>query len=187
MPHFDGTLNFDTSIDTTNVKKGLKTISELAKQGASSLSKLTLKGLETSAKTTITSLSKLGSIGFSEVTNSLATATADMTGLGLATTKVVSSALDVGKSFDSAMSQIIATAGITKDTMVEVNGQTVNAYDTLSNKAKELGASTQFSASEVAEAFNYMAIAGWDVEKQLGSIDGVLDLAAASGLDWRNG
>lgn len=80
--------------------------------------------------------------------------------------------INVGKQFDSSMSQVAAVSGATGD-----------EYDKLREKAKEMGANTKFSASETADAFNYMAMAGWKTEDMLGGIDGVLNLAAASGSD----
>ena len=50
-------------------------------------------------------------------------------------------------------------------------------------KAKEMGATTKFTAAESAEAFNYMAMAGWNAEQMMGGIEGILNLAAASGED----
>lgn len=80
--------------------------------------------------------------------------------------------INVGKQFDSSMSQVAA-----------VSGATGKEYDQLRDKAKEMGANTKFSASEAADAFNYMAMAGWKTEDMLGGIEGVLNLAAASGSD----
>lgn len=78
----------------------------------------------------------------------------------------------LGASFDSAMSQVEAVSGATGDEI-----------DVLREKAKEMGATTKFTASEAADAFNYMAMAGWKTEEMLGGIDGILNLAAASGAD----
>lgn len=83
--------------------------------------------------------------------------------------------LSVGSSFESSMSNVEA-----------LSGATGSALDSLESKAKELGASTKFSASEVADAFGYMALAGWDTNQMLDGISGVLDLAAASGMDLAN-
>ena len=181
--HFDGSLNFDTKIDTSGITNGLKKISELAKQGQKTLSKLTLDGLKTSGEKALEVISKIANIGLSSLTTSISTATAGLTAFTGGMGALVGKSVEVGKDFDSSMSQVLATMGKTKDSMSTLNGEQINIYDTLNQKAKELGASTQFSASEVADAFNYMALAGWDVEKQLGSIDGILDLSAASGLE----
>lgn len=181
--HFDGSLKFDTKIDTSGIITGLKKISELAKRGEQALAKLTLEGLKKSSEKTLAVLSKIASIGLGSLNASITTATTGLTALTGGMGALVGKSVEVGKSFESSMSQVLATMGKTKDSMATLNGQKVNIYDTLNQKAKELGASTQFSASEVADAFNYMALAGWGVEKQLGSIDGILDLSAASGLE----
>ena len=181
--HFDGSLKFDTKIDTSNIITGLKKISELAKRGEQALAKLTLEGLKKSSEKTLAVLSKIASIGLGSLNASINTATAGLTALTGGMGALVGKSVEVGKDFESSMSQVLATMGKTKDSMATLNGQKVNIYDTLNQKAKELGASTQFSASEVADAFNYMALASWGVEKQLGSIDGILDLSAASGLE----
>jgi len=80
--------------------------------------------------------------------------------------------VNVGKTFDSSMSQVEA-----------VSGATAAEVEQLRAKAKELGSTTKFTASEAADAFNYMAMAGWKTEDMLGGIDGILNLAAASGAD----
>ena len=56
-------------------------------------------------------------------------------------------------------------------------------FDALRDKAREMGAKTKFSASEAAEAMNYMAMAGWKTEDMLSGIEGVMNLSAASGED----
>ena len=71
--------------------------------------------------------------------------------------------------------------GITKDSMSKVNGQSVNTMDTLSKLAKKMGAETAFSASECAEALNYLALVGYDTQQiqkvgQVSNIDLVVTL-----------
>lgn len=83
--------------------------------------------------------------------------------------EAASYAVEVGKEFEGAMSKVEALSGAT--------GADLEA---LKDKAAELGRNTSFSASEVAEAFSYMALAGWDTEQMLASISGVLDLAKSS-------
>lgn len=78
----------------------------------------------------------------------------------------------VGSSFEAGMSQVAA-----------VSGASGAELEQLTAKAKELGATTKFTATETAEALNYMAMAGWKTEEMLDGIDGVLSLAAASGAD----
>ena len=64
-----------------------------------------------------------------------------------------------------------------------VSGATGKDFDALRSKAREMGSKTKFSATEAAEAMNYMAMAGWKTEDMLGGIEGVMNLAAASGED----
>lgn len=74
--------------------------------------------------------------------------------------------------FDDSMRKVKATSGATG-----------SEFQQLRDKAIEMGAKTKFSASESADALNYMALAGWDTKDMLGGIDGVMQLAAASGED----
>lgn len=64
-----------------------------------------------------------------------------------------------------------------------ISGATQKEFEDLKNKAIEMGAKTKFSASESADAFKYMAMAGWDAESMMSGISGIMDLAAASGED----
>ncbi len=81
-------------------------------------------------------------------------------------------AVKVAADFDSAMSQVAA-----------VSGAAGKELDTLRDKAREMGSKTKFSASEAAEAMNYMAMAGWKTGDMLDGIEGIMNLAAASGED----
>lgn len=81
-------------------------------------------------------------------------------------------AVKTGMDFDDAMSQVAAISGATEGDL-----------EALRQKAKDMGATTKFSASEAAEGLNYMALSGWDTEDMLGGLDGVMNLAAASGED----
>ncbi|RIL89520.1 phage tail tape measure protein [Staphylococcus chromogenes] len=85
-------------------------------------------------------------------------------GFGLAAKKSI--------DFDDSMRKVKATSGATS-----------GEFQQLRDKALEMGAKTKFSASESAEALNFMALAGWDTKDMLGGIDGVMQLAAASGED----
>ncbi|MBO5208481.1 MAG: phage tail tape measure protein [Lachnospiraceae bacterium] len=93
--------------------------------------------------------------------------------------KVAESATDAGSSFESSMSQVAATMGMTADEVE--NGS--DAYVLLADAAKKCGAETMFSASEAGEALNYLALAGYDAEKSAATLPKVLDLAAAGNLD----
>ena len=86
-------------------------------------------------------------------------------GLGAAAVKTAA-------DFDTSMSKVAAVSGATGDEL-----------DALREKAREMGAKTKFSASEAADAMNYMAMAGWKTEDMLSGIEGIMNLAAASGED----
>lgn len=95
--------------------------------------------------------------------------------VGAATTAVVAfgkSAVTAGMSFDSAMSEVAATMGTTKD---QISG--------LTEFAMEMGEATIFSATECAEALNYMALAGYDAQTSMAMLPNVLNLAAAGSMD----
>ena len=79
-------------------------------------------------------------------------------------------AVKTGADFDAAMSKVAAVSGAAGEEL-----------DALREKAREMGAKTKFSASEAAEAMNYMAMAGWKTEDMLNGIEGIMNLAAASG------
>lgn len=101
----------------------------------------------------------------SDVGKKLLPVTGSVTALGTAAVKTAA-------DFDTAMSQVAAVSGAT--------GSDLGA---LREKAREMGAKTKFSASEAAEAMNYMAMAGWKTTDMLDGIEGVMNLAAASGED----
>ena len=133
----------------------LKSLEEQANQSATALQNIAAKG------------EKLKTVGdnISNVGTKLLPVTGAVTALG---TVAVKTAAD----FDIAMSKVAA-----------VSGATGSELDTLRDKAREMGAKTKFSASEAAEAMNYMAMAGWKTEDMLAGIEGVMNLAAASGED----
>ena len=134
-----------------------------------------LSGLETALSQTEASKNKIEALGtkvsgvgdkLESVGSSLTKkVTVPIVGLGTA-------AVTTTSNFESAMSKVSA-----------ISGATGTDLEDLSDKAKEMGANTKFSASEAAEAFQYMAMAGWKTEDMLSGIEGVLNLAAASGED----
>ena len=103
--------------------------------------------------------SKMESVGKSLT----ATVTAPLVGIGTAAVKT-------GMDFDEQMSKVAAISGATGDD-----------FEALRAKAREMGASTKFSATEAAEAFEYMGMAGWKSGDMMEGIPGILNLAAASG------
>ena len=133
-----------------------------------------LRRLEQQAEQSATALQKIGATGeklqavgdkVSGVGQKLLPVTGVVTGLGTAAVKTAA-------DFDSAMSRVAA-----------VSGATGSDFDKLRDKAREMGAKTKFSATEAADAMNYMAMAGWKTEDMLSGIEGVMYLAAASGED----
>ncbi len=92
-------------------------------------------------------------------------------------------AIKTTADFDSSMSQVQATMGITKDSMSDLNGASVNTMDALRDLAKQMGAETAFSASECADAMNYLALAGYDTQEIYDTLPTVLNLAAAGDID----
>lgn len=102
--------------------------------------------------------------------------TAGITALGTAAVKTTA-------DFDSSMSQVQATMGITKDAVSDLNGESVNTMDALRDLAKQMGSETAFSASECADAMNYLALAGYDTQEIYDTLPTVLNLAAAGGID----
>ena len=81
-------------------------------------------------------------------------------------------AINTGMQFEASMSQVAA-----------ISGATGQQLELLTETAKHYGETTMFSASQAAEALNYMALAGWDAQQSVDALGGVLDLAAASGMD----
>lgn len=144
-----------------------------------------LRSLETQANQSATAVQKIAATGeslkttgdnISNAGKKLLPVTAAVTGLGTAS-------VTTAANFESSMSQVQATMGITKDSMSTLDGQSVNTMDALSNLAQEMGASTAFSATECAEALNYLALAGYDTQEMADTLPTVLNLAAAGGID----
>ena len=144
-----------------------------------------LKDLENQANQSATAVQKIANAGeklktagdnISTAGQKLLPATAAITGLGTAAVKTAS-------NFESSMSQVQATMGITKDAMSMLDGQSVNTMDALSSLAKEMGATTAFSATECADALNYLALAGYDTQEMADTLPTVLNLAAAGGIE----
>lgn len=135
--------------------------------------------LDQASKNTSSFASKLGA-GFKTI------AKVGVAAVGAATTAITgfaASAVNAGKSFDSSMSQVAATMGFTVD---ELNDSTSNAAQTmqqLSEYAQYMGSTTAFSASQAADALNYMALAGYDAETSMSMLPNVLNLASAGGME----
>lgn len=120
--------------------------------------------------------------------------TSAVQGLG----NLVKSVIETGKAFDTAMSKVKAISGRVAEEDIpaiidkanemglsfeEGADATATAMNIISAKAEQLGATTKFTATEAADAFSYMAMAGWKAEDMLNGIDGVMSLAEASGAE----
>lgn len=132
---YDGTLKFDTSIDSKGFQSGIDGIGSIAE-----------KGLKATGAILAGTATAIGAIGAASV--------------------------KVGSDFEASMSKVAAISGATGDDL-----------KALTDKAKEMGATTKFSASESADALQYMAMAGWKTEDMLNGLEGIMNLAAASGED----
>ena len=134
-----------------------------------------LQNLQREAEASSTALAKLGQAGEmlekagDKIADVGTTLTTHVTVPVMATGTV---AVKTATDFDSAMSKVAAVSGAAGDEL-----------DALRDKAREMGSKTKFSASEAADAMNYMAMAGWKTNDMLSGIEGIMNLAAASGED----
>ena len=155
----DGTISKDQydalQREIIETENELKRLEEQANQSATALQKISATG------------EKLKDVGsnIEGAGKKLLPVTATVTALGTASVKTAT-------DFEAAMSKVAA-----------VSGATGSDLEALTKKAREMGSKTKFSASEAAEAMNYMAMAGWKTEDMLSGIEGVMNLAAASGED----
>ena len=141
--------------EIVETEQKLKALEEQAKASGTALQEIAAKG------------EKLKTVGdnITNVGKKFMPVTLGVVGLGTAAVKTAA-------DFDSAMSKVAA-----------VSGATGSDLEALRDKAREMGSKTKFSASEAAEAMNYMAMAGWKTEDMFSGIEGVMNLAAASGED----
>lgn len=144
-----------------------------------------LKDLEDQAKKSTSTLDKIGEIGgnLQETGSKISAAGKKMLGATAAVTGLGTAAVSAASSFETSMSQVQATMGIAADAVSDLNGQSVNTMNALSELAKEMGSTTAFSASECAEALNYLALAGYNTQEMADTLPVVLNLAAAGGID----
>ena len=133
-----------------------------------------LRDLERQAEQSSVALQKIGAAGekLRDVGSAIEGAGQKLMPVTAAVGGLSAAAVKVAADFDSAMSQVAA-----------VSGATGKELDALRDKAREMGSKTKFSASEAAEAMNYMAMAGWKTGDMLDGIEGIMNLAAASGED----
>ena len=157
---YDDTLKIFAGIDTDGVKSGMKDVKSLVDKGMSA----------------VKSVTSAGASAISEVTKAV---TASIAAAGSGVAAFGAYAVTAGKTFEKSMSNVMATMGITKDTIQD--GQ--NSYELLSATAKKMGETTKFSASEAGDALNYLALAGYDAKKACEALPAVLNLAQAGDMD----
>ena len=92
-------------------------------------------------------------------------------------------AIKVGSDFEAGMSNVEAISSASAQSVTTASGEMVDGLTALTEKAKEMGATTKFSATESSQALNYMAMAGWDAQDMYDGLAGIMTLAAASGED----
>lgn len=140
-----------------NIKKGFNNMTKSAKESA--------KNMVKSMDDVVKKSAKLGAIGAGAA--------------GLAIGKGLKDSIDVGRTFEQSMANVTATVGLDKST-----AEGMKAYEDLEKKARDVAKVSKFTAGEVADAMNYMAMAGWKTEQMVGNgLDKILQLAGASGTD----
>lgn len=133
-----------------------------------------LRRLQEEAASTSVALSKIDQAGkkMEAFGDSVTSAGQKIMPASMAVAGLGAAAVKTAADFDTSMSKVAAVSGATGDDL-----------DALRDKAREMGAKTKFSASEAADAMNYMAMAGWKTCDMLEGIEGIMNLAAASGED----
>lgn len=131
-----------------------------------------LKQLEKQASASSVAMQKISAAGESlkNVGDKISSAGQALMPLSTAAAGLSAGIIKTTADFDASMSKVAAVSGAAGD-----------EFDALRNKAREMGETTKFSASDSAEAMNYMAMAGWKTDQMLEGISGVMNLAAASG------
>ena len=133
-----------------------------------------LESLQTQARNTSTALDTMAASGekLKTIGTNITTAGQKMLPVTAAVTAMGTAVVKTSADFESSMSKVAAISGATGDDL-----------DDLTKKAREMGSKTKFSASEAADSLQYMAMAGWKPQQMLGGIEGIMNLAAASGED----
>lgn len=145
------------TLDSSEYEGGLKNAKDSAEKGGSGIGKA------------------LGTAG-KMAGAALVAATSAAVGFGAAS-------VSTGAEFDKSMSQVAATMGYTVDELNDSTSEASQNFNRLRDFAQEMGSSTAFSASQAADALNYMALAGYDTDKSISMLPAVLDLAASGNMD----
>lgn len=153
----DGHVKLEVELDESGAVIGLKKVEEKAKNSFEGLGTFAQKGFGV-VKDTASAVTEVS-------VKAIAAASAAI-GAG------IGASIKVGAEFEAEMSKVSAISGATGDEL-----------DQLCEKAKQMGADTKFGATEAAQAMEYMAMAGWKTADMLDGIEGIMNLAAASGED----
>ncbi|MDL2257590.1 phage tail tape measure protein [Eubacteriales bacterium OttesenSCG-928-K08] len=105
------------------------------------------------------------------------------TAVATAAVAVGGAALKVGMDFEKGMSQVAATMGYTADELSDSTSQASQNFARLEQAARDAGATTKYSATEASEALNYLALAGYDVEKSVAVLPKMLNAASAANVE----
>lgn len=138
-----------------------------------------VEGLGDAAEKSGSKFQKLGDImkGIGKV------AAVGLTAATVAVGGFAAASVNTGMAFDSSMSQVAATMGYSVAELGDATSEASQSFNQLREFAQEMGANTAFSASQAADALNYMALAGYDAETSMTMLPNVLNLAAAGGIE----
>jgi TP901 family phage tail tape measure protein len=150
-----------TESASTKMQQSHKKVKETAKESADGAKKSWEESNQSTVASTESATSKMAEL----MKKSAAV-------IGVASVAAAKKTIDVGKSFEAGMSEVQA-----------ISGASGKDLEKLSAKAKQMGATTKFSATESATALKYMAMAGWKTNQMVSGLSGVMNLAAASGED----
>lgn len=153
----DGHVKLEVELDESGAVIGLKKVEEKAKNSFEGLGTFAKKGF---------GVVKDAASAMAEVSVKAIAAVSTAIGAG------IGASIKVGSEFEEEMSKVSAISGATEEDL-----------DRLCKKAKQMGADTKFGATEAAQAMEYMAMAGWKTADMLDGIEGIMNLAAASGED----
>lgn len=111
----------------------------------------------------------------------LKVAAASVAAVGTSLLGMAGYAIKAGSSFEAGMSQVEAISGASTQQVKTDSGEIVNGLQAITDKAKEMGNTSKFSATESSEALSYMSMAGWEAQDMYDGLAGIMNLAAASG------
>lgn len=157
-------------IDLSDFERGLNSAREQAKNFSSNLGDA-YSGIQDVLKPAVQGFQAVESVG-KKAGDAIKKSVTGFTAAAAAVGGFGAAAVKSGMSFDATMSEVSA-----------ISGAAGKDFDSLRAKALEMGAKTKFSATEAAEAMTYMGMAGWKAGDMIGGIEGIMNLAAASGED----